>query len=93
MSKIPLVKIDILHSINRSLEEMSKDKDMKEEYLTDFWEGLSQDQPALTEMILKEITSFKKKGEMSAFAHGCWLVYKVLQSQQEADELNSTWGD
>jgi hypothetical protein len=51
------------------------------------------DQPALTEIILKEITSFKNTGEMGAFAHGCWLVYRALESQQQADEFNEVWGE
>ena len=92
MSKIPKVKMDILYSINKGLEDMEKDKDLKEAYLATFWEGLVIDQPALTEMILKEITHFKNTGEMGAFAHGCWLVYRALESQQQADEFNEVWG-
>tara|TARA_R100001377_G_scaffold63434_1_gene39072 strand:- start:5794 stop:6075 length:282 start_codon:yes stop_codon:yes gene_type:complete len=92
MSKIPQVKSAILHSLNKGLDDMEKDKDLKEAYLATFWEGLSMDQPALTEMILKEITAFKKTGEMGAFAHGCWLVYRALESQQQADEFNEVWG-
>jgi hypothetical protein len=85
MSKIPKVKMDILYSINKGLEDMEKDKDLKEAYLATFWEGLV--------IILKEITSFKNTGEMGAFAHGCWLVYRALESQQQADEFNEVWGE
>lgn len=92
MSTIPIVKREIIHSINKGVEDMEKDKMLKEAYLARFWEGLALGQPALTDMILKEITHFKKSGEMGAFAHGCWLVYRALESQQQADEFNEVWG-
>ena len=61
-------------------------------YLGTFWETFKEDQPHLAKLVLREMNSFKNNKAAAAFAHGVWLTYAALQSQEEADEMNEDWG-
>ena len=38
------------------------------------------------------MNGFKAQKIMAAFAHGVWMTYAALKSQEEADEMNRDWG-
>ena len=67
----------------------SPDKGMK--YLESFWARFKKDQPHLAKLVVREMNSFKSDKSAAAFAHGVWITYAALQSQEEADELNENW--
>tara|TARA_R110000744_G_scaffold1739_1_gene6266 strand:- start:2729 stop:3007 length:279 start_codon:yes stop_codon:yes gene_type:complete len=91
MTKLPHVRKEVSYSLYRhidSLEEFSE----KSAYLSEFWQEFKKEQPELHTIVIKELTSFKNKEQMGAFAHGVWLLWAALKSQQEADEMNENWG-
>tara|TARA_R110000824_G_scaffold349586_1_gene536474 strand:- start:1298 stop:1576 length:279 start_codon:yes stop_codon:yes gene_type:complete len=91
MNQLPKVRKEIKFSIFKALEDM-EDSDSKLIYLQEFWKGFRKEQPELTKILVKELEAFKHPLEMSAFAHGIWLIYASLRSQLEADEMNEDWG-
>lgn len=92
MSKIPVVQEEIKYSIFRTIEGFKKREKGKKEYLEEFWKDFKTTQPHLARIVLKEMEAFDSVDKMGAFAHGVWLIYAALQSQEEADEMNSMWG-
>ena len=90
--KIPEVRKGIEHSIRRTLEGMQKSPDRGMDYLESFWARFKKDQPQLAKLVIREMNSFKNNKSASAFAHGVWVTYAALQSQEEADEMNEDWG-
>ena len=68
----------------------SKDKGLKE--LGSFWSKFKKDQPHLVKIIVREMKAFKTEKQKAAFAHGVWMMYTALKSQEEADEMNRDWG-
>ena len=51
-----------------------------------------QNEPNQFNQIPNEMNQFKSQKIMAAFAHGVWMTYAALQSQEEADQMNSDWG-
>ena len=93
MSKIPIVKSEIGYSLYRTIKGIKKPTNEQVTYLEDFWAEFKQVQPELAKLIVKEMGAFApNKKEMAAYAHGVWLCYAALKSQEEADEMNETWG-
>ena len=93
MAKIPKVRKGIEHSLRRTLEGMQKSSDKGLEYLASFWQDFKDEQPHLAKLVVREMNAFKSNKAAAAFAHGVWITYAALQSQEEADELNENWGD
>jgi hypothetical protein len=91
MNQLPKVRKEIKFSIFKAIEDMDDDE-RKLIYLQEFWKEFRKDQPELAQILAKELEAFKHPLEMSAFAHGVWLVYAALRSQLEADEMNEDWG-
>jgi len=91
MNQLPKVRKEIKFSLFKAIEDM-EDDDRKLIYLKEFWREFRADQPELSKILVKELEAFKNPVEMSAFAHGVWLVYAALRSQLEADEMNEDWG-
>ena len=91
MSKIPIVKKGIRYSLSKDIESSKKEKESGN-YLVSFWLQFKKEQPALAKIVAKEIETFKTAKETAAFAHGVWIVYATLKSQEEADEMNKDWG-
>lgn len=91
MTRMPQVRREIAYSMYRSIDSLDAMED-KSEYLNGFWKEFKKEQPELHAIVLKELTSFKSKEQMGAFAHGIWLLWSALKSQQEADEMNESWG-
>ena len=91
MSKIPIVKKGIRYSLSKDIQSSKKDE-KSSNYLISFWLQFKTEQPALARIIGKEIETFKTAKETAAFAHGVWLIYATLKSQEEADEMNKDWG-
>ena len=92
MSKIPKVKKGIEHSLSKTVQDMKKGPDKGLIHLGAFWTAFRKDQPYLAKLIIREMKQFKSQKLMSAFAHGVWMTYAALQSQEEADEMNDDWG-
>ena len=96
MSNIPKVRKGIEQSIRKTLENMGAAKGKgKEEgviYIESFWAKFKKDQPYLSKLVLREMMSFKSDKVAAAFAHGVWVTYAALQSQEEADDMNENWG-
>ena len=94
MSKLPIVKSEIKYSLYRTIKGIKSASSVSGvTYLEDFWAEFKKDQPELAEIIVKEMAAFApSKKEMAAYAHGVWLCYAALKSQQEADEMNENWG-
>lgn len=93
MSKLPIVKSDIMYSLYKTIKGIKSPSLEGLSYLEDFWHEFKRDQPDLAEMIIKEMGAFSpSKKEMAAYAHGVWLCYAALKSQLEADEMNEEWG-
>ena len=92
MNKIPKVQKGIEHSLRKTLTEMRKGEDQGLAYLQAFWKSFKEEQPVLAKLVVKEMNHFKSQKLMAAFAHGVWMTYAALQSQDEADEMNRDWG-
>ena len=92
MSKIPIVKKEIYYSLKKTVQGMSGSKDHGLKELGKFWGKFKKSQPNLVKIIVKEMKSFKTERQKAAFAHGVWLLYTALKSQEEADEMNEDWG-
>jgi hypothetical protein len=92
MSKIPKVQKGIDASLLKTVEEVRRGDIEGLAYLAKFWEEFKEDQPHLHNLIIKEMNQFESKKIMAAFAHGVWMAYAALQSQEEADEMNQDWG-
>jgi pheromone shutdown protein TraB len=92
MSKIPIIKKGLEHSLRRAVMEMRKGDNKSVEYLTAFWKSFKEEQPHLSKLVIKEMNHFKSQKVMAAFAHGVWMTYAALKSQEEADEMNRDWG-
>jgi len=92
MSKIPNVQKGIEHSLLKTVKSVREGQDEGLEYLAAFWKDFKEDQPNLSKLVLAEMNRFKNQKIMAAFAHGVWMVYAALQSQEEADEMNEDWG-
>ena len=90
MSHIPEVRKEIKYSLYKTVFGL-RDKE-RADHLKSFWKEFKLEQPELAAILAKEMEAFKGVGEMGAFAHGAWLVYAALKSQQEADEMNEEWG-
>ena len=69
-----------------------KDKDVGIKYIESFWTRFKKDQPYLSKLVLQEMMSFKSDKVAAAFAHGVWMTYAALKSQEEAAEMNRDWG-
>lgn len=95
MSKIPLVKQEVIDTVIRDLEsQYIKNKEIETmNHLIDFWRDFKKEQPALSALLLKELQQARGTVEKGYIAHGAWLVYKALKVQEEVDELNEAWGD
>lgn len=91
MSKIPIVKKGISSSLTRDIESNRKNA-KSTSYLVSFWVQFKTDQPVLAKIVAKELDAFKTPEETAAFAHGVWILYATLKSQEEADEMNRDWG-
>ena len=93
MSKIPIVKKEIMYSLSKTLKGLKKPTDDELSYLEKFWSDFKIDQPDLSKLIISEMGAFSSsKAAMAAYAHGVWLCYAALKSQEEADEMNEDWG-
>jgi hypothetical protein len=93
MSKLPIVKSEIGYSLYRTIKGIKEPTDEQVTYLEEFWAEFKKDQPELAKLIIKEMGAFSpNKKAMAAYAHGVWLCYAALKSQQEADEMNENWG-
>ena len=92
MSKIPTVKKEIYYSLRKTVQSMSGSKDKGLRELAKFWGKFKKDQPNLAKIIVKEMKAFKTEKQKAAFAHGVWMTYTALKSQEEADEMNENWG-
>lgn len=90
MSRIPQVRKEIKYSLYKTVIGL-KGED-RAVHLKSFWKEFKLEQPELADILSKEMEAFKSVTEMGAFAHGAWLVYAALKSQQEADEMNENWG-
>ena len=83
MTKMPEVRKEVAYSIYKTIDGL-EGLEEKSKYLSDFWNKFRKEQPELHTIITKE--------QMGAFAHGIWLLWAALKSQQEADEMNENWG-
>jgi len=92
MSKIPNVQKGIEAPLLKTVASVRQGDDEGLEYLAAFWKEFKEDQPTLSKIVLKEMNKFKNQKIMAAFAHGVWMTYAALQSQEEADEMNEEWG-
>jgi|TARA_R110000751_G_scaffold137472_2_gene240891 hypothetical protein len=91
MTKMPEVRKEVAYSIYKTIDGL-EGLEEKSKYLSDFWNKFRKEQPELHTIITKELMGFEEKDQMGAFAHGVWLVWAALKSQQEADEMNENWG-
>ena len=91
MTRMPQVKKEVAYSIYKTIDGL-EDLEEKSEYLNNFWNKFKDEQPDLHTIITKELFAFEKQEQMGAFAHGVWIVWAALKSQQEADEMNENWG-
>lgn len=92
MSKIPIVQQGIQHSFDKKMKEIKADGLRGLEDLTEFWSSFKKEQPYLAKIVIREMNGFKSQKIMAAFAHGVWMAYAALKSQEEADEMNRDWG-
>jgi len=92
MSKIPKVKRGIQHSFDKKVKDIKGDGLKGLEDLTEFWSSFKKEQPYLAKIVIREMKSFKSQKIQAAFAHGVWITYAALKSQEEADEMNRDWG-
>ncbi len=91
MTRMPQVRKEVGYSIYRTIDALGELEE-KSKYLSGFWSDFKKEQPDLHAIITKELLSFEKQDQMGAFAHGVWIVWAALKSQQEADEMNESWG-
>ena len=91
MTKMPQVRKEVAYSIYKTIDGLGELEE-KSEYLSGFWNKFKEEQPDLHAIVTKELLAFEERGQMGAFAHGVWLVWAALKSQQEADEMNENWG-
>ena len=91
MTRMPQVRKEIAYSIYKTIDGL-EELEEKSEYLNSFWNKFKKEQPDLHTIITKELMAFEERGQMGAFAHGVWIVWAALKSQQEADEMNENWG-
>ena len=89
---IPNVQKGIDASLLKTVDKVREGDVEGLEYLHAFWEQFKKDQPHLHKLIIKEMNKFKSQKIMAAFAHGAWMLYAALKSQEEADEMNRDWG-
>ena len=92
MSKIPVVKKEIYYSLKKTVQEMSRKPDGGMVELGKFWADFKKEQPHLVKIVVREMKGFKTEKLKAAFAHGVWIAYVALKSQEEADEMNEDWG-
>ena len=71
---------------------MSRSKDGGLLELGKFWALFKKEQPNLIKIMVKEMKGFKSEKLKAAFAHGVWMTYMALKSQEEADDMNENWG-
>ena len=92
MCELPIVAKEVIDVITHDIERQYVDTGTLT-HLIDFWKDFKLDQPALAELLLKEIKEARSTTEKGYIAHGAWIVYKSLKVQSEANEMNEFWGD
>jgi hypothetical protein len=91
LSKLPTVAKEVIDVIAHDIERQYVDTGTLT-HLIDFWRDFKVEQPALAQLLLKEIKDARSTIEKGYIAHGAWMVYKALKVQSEADEMNKLWG-
>ena len=91
MSKIPLVTEDIIDVLKRDLKRSTDINGVN--HLIDFWKDFKVDQPALSDLLLKELKAVGNSTAKGYMAHGAFIIYNALKTQLEIDEMNDAWGE
>ena len=81
---LPVVTKEVVSSVNRSMSDKS--------YLHESWTEMMLENSTLFETTTKMCKSFPDKQSKESFLRGCWLVWALLKSQDQADEMNKDWG-
>ena len=92
MCELPTVSKEVIDVIAHDIERQYVDTGTLN-HLIEFWRSFKIEQPALSELVLKELQEARGKREKAYIAHGAWIVYKALKVQTEANEMNELWGD
>jgi|TARA_R110000824_G_scaffold285481_1_gene473665 hypothetical protein len=86
---IPKITPETLASVTTSMNH-------DEEYFEGFLEAIKKDNLLIYELIrivhsASSEGNYKEKGD--SYMRGVCTVYKLIESQMEADEMNRIWGD
>tara|TARA_B100000401_G_C52411704_1_gene533848 strand:+ start:359 stop:634 length:276 start_codon:yes stop_codon:yes gene_type:complete len=91
MSKIPVVSEELIAVLKRDLKRSTDIEGVN--HLIDFWREFKKDQPALSELLLKELKTVESSMAKGYMAHGAFIIYNALKNQLEIDEMNEAWGE
>ena len=68
-----------------------------EDYFNNFLKAIKKDNPLIRELVrvmyLSSRSEKDKKETIDPYMRGVCTVYKLIESQMEADEMNKIWGD
>jgi hypothetical protein len=89
MMSIPKITGETMISVTTSMNH-------DEEYFESFLQAIKKDNPLVYELIrlvhgASAEGNYKNSGD--SYMRGVCTVYKLIQSQMEADEMNRIWGD
>jgi len=83
-SMLPIVSKEVVASVSKSMSHKN--------YLHESWTEMMLENSTLFETTTKMCKSFPDKQSKESFLRGCWLVWALLKSQDQADEMNQDWG-
>jgi len=81
---IPKIKDGTISSVNES----AKDK----KFIKDGWTQMLEEDPNLFSCITETCKKIPERKMKEGFLRGCWLVWALYNSQDEADQMNKEWG-
>ena len=83
-SMLPIVSKEVVASVSKSMSHKN--------YLHESWTEMMLENSTLFETTTTMCKSFPDKQSKESFLRGCWLVWALLKSQDQADEMNQDWG-
>ena len=81
---LPKVSKGVIASVRESMKQKG--------YIENKWENMIIDNEDMFRCISSSTKVFKHRTEKESFLRGAFLVWNLLNSQIEADEMNEEWG-
>ena len=81
---LPIVTKEVVSSVNKSMSDKS--------YLHESWTEMMLENSQLFTTVTQLCKQFPDKETKESFLRGSWLVWALLKSQDQANDMNYDWG-